>query len=94
MARTSDPDSASSQFFINVVNNDRLNRPQPDGHGYAVFGKVLEGLEVVDKIRAVKTGTSTVIARGPGDREDRTQFNDVPVTKVVIETVRRVEPKK
>ena len=94
MARTGDPNSATSQFFINVVNNDGLNRPRPDGHGYAVFGKVIEGMDVVDKIRAVKTGTSTAIARGPGDQEERTSFKDVPVTKVVIESVRRVEPKK
>ncbi|MBC8019352.1 MAG: peptidylprolyl isomerase, partial [Verrucomicrobia bacterium] len=58
MARTSAPDSATSQFFINVVNNDMLNRPSPDGHGYAVFGKVIEGMDEVDKIRAVKTGFS------------------------------------
>jgi len=56
MARTSDPNSATAQFFINLVNNDRLNAPNPDGHGYAVFGKVLEGMDVVDKIAKVKTG--------------------------------------
>jgi len=56
MARTSDPDSATAQFFINVVNNGMLNRPNPDGHGYAVFGKVIEGMDVVDKISTVKTG--------------------------------------
>ena len=56
MARTGDPNSATSQFFINHVNNDRLNFPQPDGHGYAVFGKVIDGMDVVDKIASVKTG--------------------------------------
>lgn len=56
MARTSNPNSATAQFFINVANNAMLNAPQPDGHGYAVFGKVVKGTEVVDKIRAVATG--------------------------------------
>ncbi|MDH0371952.1 MULTISPECIES: peptidylprolyl isomerase [Comamonas] len=56
MARTSNPDSATAQFFINVANNDMLNAPQPDGHGYAVFGKVVQGQAVVDKIRSVATG--------------------------------------
>jgi peptidyl-prolyl cis-trans isomerase A (cyclophilin A) len=70
MARTSDPNSATSQFFINVKDNDFLNQAQSrDGNGYAVFGKVVEGMDVVDKIRAVPTG--------PGD---------VPLTPVVIKT--------
>lgn len=56
MARTGNPNSATSQFFINVVNNDMLNAPKPDGYGYTVFGKVIKGTEVVDKIRAVPTG--------------------------------------
>lgn len=55
MARTSNPDSATAQFFINSVNNDGLNYPKPDGHGYAVFGKVVEGMDVVDKISKTKT---------------------------------------
>ncbi|MGZ5239421.1 MAG: peptidylprolyl isomerase [Caldimonas sp.] len=68
MARTSDPNSATAQFFINVKDNDFLNQPQArDGNGYAVFGKVIEGMDVVDKIRVVPTG--------PGD---------VPVTPVII----------
>jgi peptidyl-prolyl cis-trans isomerase A (cyclophilin A) len=58
MARTSAPESATAQFFINVVDNPRLNYPDPDGNGYAVFGRVLEGMDVVDKIRAVETGTT------------------------------------
>ncbi|KAF0812734.1 Peptidyl-prolyl cis-trans isomerase cyp18 [Andreprevotia sp. IGB-42] len=60
MARTPDPHSASSQFFVNVANNDFLNfqTPTPQGFGYAVFGKVVEGKEVVDAIKAVKTGSS------------------------------------
>ena len=56
MARTNVPDSATAQFFINVKDNAMLNAPQPDGHGYAVFGKVVSGTEVVDKIKAVATG--------------------------------------
>jgi len=57
MARTSVPDSASSQFFINVGDNDFLNHtaPTPSGWGYCVFGKVVEGMDVIDKIKAVPT---------------------------------------
>ncbi len=72
MARTSDPHSATAQFFINVSDNDFLNYPGSDGWGYAVFGKVTEGIDVVDEIRAVKTGR-------------RSMFSDVPVDDVVIE---------
>ena len=71
MARTADPNSATSQFFINVVNNPRLDFPSFDGHGYTVFGKVTAGLDVVDKIRGVATTT-----RGP--------HANVPVEPVVI----------
>ncbi|WP_280190854.1 peptidylprolyl isomerase [Delftia sp. PS-11] len=56
MARTGNPNSATSQFFINVVDNDMLNAPKPDGYGYAVFGRVVQGMDVVDKIRTVATG--------------------------------------
>ena len=58
MARTSIPDSATSQFFINVNNNDFLNYPGQDGWGYCVFGKVTSGTDVVDKIQKVATGNS------------------------------------
>lgn len=75
MARTGDPDSATSQFFINLVNNEGLNRPNPDGHGYSVFGKVVKGMDVVDKIAATKTG----IKKG---------FRDAPETPVVIKSVK------
>jgi peptidyl-prolyl cis-trans isomerase A (cyclophilin A) len=75
MARTGDPNSATAQFFINVVNNDGLNRPSPDGSGYAVFGKVIEGMDVIDKIRGVKTGFS----KG---------FRDVPETPVLIKSMK------
>ncbi|RZL94012.1 MAG: peptidyl-prolyl cis-trans isomerase [Variovorax sp.] len=57
MARTSDPNSATAQFFINVKDNAMLNAPNPDGHGYTVFGKVVSGGDVVDKIRAARTGS-------------------------------------
>lgn len=72
MARTADPDSATAQFFINVANNTSLNRPSPDGHGYAVFGKVLSGMDVVNKIVAVPTG-------------DRGIHQNVPKMPIVIE---------
>lgn len=55
MARTSDPNSATAQFFINVADNGGLDHPRPDGHGYAVFGKVTKGMDVVDKIKGVAT---------------------------------------
>ncbi len=67
MARTSDPDSATSQFFINVRNNDGLNRPSPDGHGYCVFGKVISGMDVVDAIKAAPTGRSGYMEDVPRD---------------------------
>jgi peptidyl-prolyl cis-trans isomerase B (cyclophilin B) len=72
MARTSDPHSASAQFFINVSDNDFLNYPGSDGWGYCVFGKVTSGTEVVDKIGKVDTGR-------------RSMFSDVPTEDVIIE---------
>jgi peptidyl-prolyl cis-trans isomerase B (cyclophilin B) len=74
MARTNDPHSATAQFFINVVDNDFLNfrAPSGNGWGYCVFGKVTEGLDVVDKIRSVRTGRSGF-------------HQDVPVEDVIIE---------
>jgi len=77
MARTSVPDSATAQFFINVSNNAMLNHPQPDGHGYAVFGKVIKGMETVNAIKDVRTTSSGM-------------HRDVPAEAVVIESVRRV----
>ena len=58
MARTSAPESATSQFFINVVDNPSLDYPSFDGHGYAVFGRVVEGLDVVDRIKSTPTGSA------------------------------------
>ena len=74
MARTSDPHSATAQFFINVKNNDFLNHTAPSGQGwgYCVFGKVVEGLDIVDKIKGVKTGNKGF-------------HQDVPVEDVIIE---------
>ncbi|MGW3495897.1 peptidylprolyl isomerase [Streptomyces sp. NPDC001020] len=78
MARTSDPHSATAQFFINVNNNDFLNfsSKSPQGWGYAVFGEVIEGQDVVDTIKAVKTGN-----KGP--------HQDVPKDDVIIEAAER-----
>jgi peptidyl-prolyl cis-trans isomerase A (cyclophilin A) len=76
MARTGNPDSATSQFFINVVNNDGLNRPNPDGFGYAVFGRVIEGMDVVDKI-----------VSAPQKRQNMA-FQNVPETPIVIKSVK------
>ena len=67
MARTGNPDSATSQFFINVKDNAMLNAPNPDGHGYTVFGKVVSGTEVVDKIRTARTGTKGGMENVPLD---------------------------
>ncbi len=79
MARTNVPDSATTQFFINVKDNAMLNAPNPDGHGYAVFGKVVSGMDVVDKIKAVATGPG-----GPFP-------TDVPTTPVTITSATVVE---
>ncbi|HTN50332.1 MAG TPA: peptidylprolyl isomerase [Burkholderiaceae bacterium] len=78
MARRGDPNSATSQFFINVVDNPNLDYPKPDGHGYAVFGKVVEGMDVVDKIRAVPTES-----RGP--------HASLPATPVIVKSARIVK---
>jgi cyclophilin family peptidyl-prolyl cis-trans isomerase len=80
MARTSDPDSATAQFFINVKDNAQLDRRDatPMGAGYCVFGKVVSGMDVVDKIKAVPTGV-------------KNGMKDVPETPVLIQSVRRVK---
>jgi len=78
MARTSDPHSASSQFFINVAENSFLNHTSPDsnGWGYAVFGKVTQGMHVVNRMKMVKTGQI-----GP--------HSDVPMDAIIIKSIRR-----
>jgi peptidyl-prolyl cis-trans isomerase A (cyclophilin A) len=73
MARTGDPNSATAQFFVNVVDNPNLDYPQPDGNGYAVFGKVVDGMDTIEKIKSVPT-----TAYGP--------MRNVPATPVVIES--------
>ena len=75
MARRAEPHSATAQFFINHKDNSALDYPSQDGWGYAVFGKVTQGLDVVDKIAKVKTG-------------NRGMFQDVPVEPVVIQSVK------
>ena len=77
MARTSDPHSATSQFFINHRDNPSLDHPSFDGWGYAVFGRITRGLEVLDAIAAVPTGV-------------RNGMRDVPLEAVVIESVTRM----
>jgi len=76
MARTSNPDSASSQFFINVVDNGNLDYPGMDGFGYTVFGRVTEGMDVVDRIVAVPT------------RPVGFEFQNLPVQPIVIQKAR------
>lgn len=78
MARTNDPHSATAQFFINVVDNDFLDHPGQDGWGYCVFGKVTDGIEAVDAIVQVKTGSSGF-------------HQDVPVEDILIERATVVE---
>jgi peptidyl-prolyl cis-trans isomerase A (cyclophilin A) len=90
MARTNDPNSATAQFFINVKDNDALNHP--NNGGYAVFGKVVAGMEVVDKIKAVPAGTAklTMIHPATGAKIAMPAEN-VPTNHVVIESATLVE---
>jgi cyclophilin family peptidyl-prolyl cis-trans isomerase len=76
MARTDSPHSATSQFFVNLKDNDFLDY-RPGQHGYAVFGRVVEGMDVVDKIAAVRTGR-------------RSGYTDAPMEDVIVTTARRV----
>jgi len=80
MARTNDVNSATSQFFVNLKDNEFLDH-KPGSYGYAVFGRVVDGLEVVDKIATVKTG-------------NRKGHQDVPVEDVVVKKAARIEEKK
>ncbi|MCE1186180.1 MAG: peptidyl-prolyl cis-trans isomerase [Rhodocyclales bacterium] len=81
MARTQDPNSASAQFFINLVDNRPLNYPSPDGYGYAVFGKVSDGMDVVRKIGKAPTGSKGF-------------HRDVPVQPIVIQSARLLPDSK
>ena len=74
MARTSDPDSATSQFFINTSDNSFLDYPGQDGAGYCVFGKITEGFDIIDKINSIQTGSNN-------------GHQDVPVESVIIEEI-------
>ncbi len=76
MARTGEINSATAQFFINTVDNDRLDYKSPSNYGYAVFGEVTEGMDVVDKIREVKTITKDA-------------YDDVPAQAITIKSIRR-----
>jgi peptidyl-prolyl cis-trans isomerase A (cyclophilin A) len=80
MARKPDPHSATAQFFINLVNNTGLDHPAHDGWGYCVFGKVTQGMDVVNKISKVSTGRVSF-------------YQDVPVKPVLIESVKLIETK-
>jgi cyclophilin family peptidyl-prolyl cis-trans isomerase len=84
------PDSASAQFYINLVDNTGLDKPsKDDGAAYCVFGKVIEGMDVVDKIAAVKTENKIMTAKG--GRQGR--FGNVPVEDVTIKSIRRADTK-
>ena len=90
MARTADPDSATAQFFINVVDNAMLN--YPSNGGYAVFGKVVEGMDVVDKIKAVQTAESELNMIHPATGQKiQAPAGDVPVKPVTIQSASVVE---
>ncbi len=78
MARTMDPNSATSQFFINTQDNTFLDYPGQDGYGYTVFGKVVDGMDVIDKMEKVKTSSKGM-------------HQDVPVKPIVIESMKFVE---
>jgi cyclophilin family peptidyl-prolyl cis-trans isomerase len=87
MARETAPDSATCEFYINVVDNPRLDRANvKDGFGYCVFGKVIDGMDVVDKIKSVKTGEGTLERKSGADRT-----TTVPVEDVVIKSVKRAD---
>jgi peptidyl-prolyl cis-trans isomerase B (cyclophilin B) len=82
MARATDPHSATSQFFVNIVDNDFLNytAPTPAGWGYCVFGKVIDGMHIVDQIKGVVTGS-------------KLGHKDVPLSDVIIEKIQVIEEK-
>ncbi len=89
MARTGDPHSATAQFFINHKDNDNLDYPSFDGWGYAVFGQVVGGAEVVEKIAKSATGTKVLKARAGGELREA-PMEDVPNETIVIESVKVV----
>jgi cyclophilin family peptidyl-prolyl cis-trans isomerase len=90
MARTSAPDSATAQFFINLSDNNQLNRESAsDGYGYAVFGNVTDGMDVVDAIAKVETAEAVVKARDQGNQLATATFQDVPSKPVIIKSIKR-----
>ncbi len=90
MARTNNPDSATSQFFINVVDNPGLDPKSADNpqgfspDGYAVFGKIVDGMETIDKIRQSETGVKRMMARAPSGELMENRMSDVPLQNAVI----------
>lgn len=83
MARTSDPHSATAQFFINHGDNSNLDYPSFDGWGYAVFGNVTEGMDVVEKIANTSTGMKTLTTKG-----GKAPMKDVPEKNIVIKSIK------
>ena len=95
MARGSRPDSATSSFFINLADNIGLNYPQPDGYGYAVFGKVVAGMEIADKIGSVETGIGSVTLLHPETAVlEPQEIADLPVEPVTILSAKRLPQMK
>lgn len=86
MARTSNPNSATAQFFINLVNNTQLDHY---GGGYAVFGRVTEGMDIVDQIARTPTGQKEAAIRDPRGNTLRDVLEDVPTTTILIKSARR-----
>jgi peptidyl-prolyl cis-trans isomerase A (cyclophilin A) len=100
MARTKDADTATTQFFINVVDNPSLDPKDPVTNprgftpdGYAVFGKVVEGMDVIDKIKAAETGVKKLKARHPGGQLIEQPMQNVPLEAVVIKKASLVKAK-
>jgi cyclophilin family peptidyl-prolyl cis-trans isomerase len=93
MARTSDPDSATAQFYINVGDNGGLDRGKIDPAGYTVFGRVIEGMDVVDRIKAVKTGEVEFEQRDRKGEYFKGKMPNVPLDPVTIKSIRRATNK-
>jgi len=93
MARTNDPDSATAQFFVNVADNKFLDRGQADPAGYTVFGRVVEGMGVVDRIKAVRTGTAEFQSKGRLGGLVKGEMPNVPIEDVTIKSIRRADAK-
>lgn len=95
MARQKSPDTASAQWFINVVDNPKLStaREETGNAGYCVFGKVIEGMDVVDKIKAVRVGDAVGMEMGEKGLQ-RSAMKNVPIENVVIKSVKKVDAKK